>query len=157
MKTLLQTLVVLAGAMALTACAPSEDSAQSNVTQSVNEAKTAMTNASEDATDAIAEAWEDLRDYSFAQREEFDEKADAMLARLDAEISDAKAEVASAEAETARSDAWEKVQDSRVALGEKVEALGDATASTWESVKQQVFAAWDRTQAAYREAVAGES
>ena len=148
---------LLGSTLILSACAQSEDDTQTRAAEMMSEAGATVTAASEQATDAIAEAWEDLRDYSFAQREEFDEQAEAMLARLDAEISEAQAEVASAEAEDSRSEAWEMLKDSRTTLGEKVEAIGDATASTWESVKQQVFAAWDQAQAAYHEAVADET
>ena len=47
----------------------------------------------------------------------------------------------------------EELKNAQADYKEKLAALGSATASTWESAKNNVIAAWDRLEAAYRKAL----
>ncbi len=80
-----------------------------------------------------------------------------MTAKLDAEVSELQASYAADKASASRQAAMEELKNSRAELGEKLAALGSATADTWDSAKASVIAAWDRTEAAYKKAKADAS
>ena len=99
-----------------------------------------------DTKNAMSNAWDDVKSFSFDRRNEFTANAKA-LSELRADYSEAKASAS-------RKAAMSELKDSEADYKEKLDALGDATAATWDSAKQNVIAAWDRLQAAYRKALA---
>ena len=45
-----------------------------------------------------------------------------------------------------------ELKSSEADYKQKLHAMGNATAATWDSAKQNVIAAWDRVQASYLKA-----
>jgi len=144
-KILLLTLGL--SALAFTGCSKSDQA----------EAKSDIKDAYQDTKAAVSGAWSDFKDYSYEKRQDFSDRANALSAKFDAEVSEVKASHAGAKASASREAAWNKVRDARADFGMKMSALGNATADTWDSAKAEVNAAWDNLQAAYAEAKADAS
>jgi hypothetical protein len=103
---------------------------------------------------AVADTWNDVKDYSFDKSNDFKQRAKAMSSDFDAKLSKLKADYSDAQASESRKAAWAQLKSDRADYEAKLDALGDATAATWESAKNNVIAAWDRMQADYDKAVA---
>lgn len=99
--------------------------------------------------DAVADTWSSIKGYTFEKSDDFKDRARAMSSDLDAKIERLKADTADAKASASRSTAWEELKNARADLDDKLEALGDASADTWESAKANVIAAANRVEAAY--------
>ena len=121
------------------------------------EAKADIKDAYVDTKAAVVDAWSDLKDYTFDKRSDFTTRTQAMTAKLDADVSELQASYAADKASASRKAAMEELKNSRADLGEKLDALGNATADTWASAKASVISAWDRTEAAYKKAKADNS
>ena len=98
---------------------------------------------------AVSNGWSDLKDYTFEKSSDFKDRAAAMSSDLDAKLEKLKADTADAKASASRSAAWEEVKSSRADLSDKLDALGNASADTWDSAKANVIAAAKRVEAAY--------
>lgn len=105
-------------------------------------------------TTAVGDAWSDLKDYTYDKSAEFERRAEAVSSDFDAKIEKLKADYKGAQASAARQAAMERVTDARATLSEKLDALGDASAATWDSAKAEVIAATKKLEAAYDDAVA---
>ena len=103
---------------------------------------------------AVVDTWNDVKDYSFDKSNDFKQRAKAMSSDFDAKMSKLKANYSDAQASESRKAAWAKLKSDRADYEAKLDALGDATADTWESAKNNVVAAWDRMEADYNKAVA---
>ena len=108
--------------------------------------------AYEDSKDAVVDAWKDVKSYTFEKRDDFSASAKAQMADLEARASRLQANYSDAQASASRKAAMEELKNSQADYKEKVDALGTATADTWDSAKQNVVAAWDRLKAAYDKA-----
>ena len=97
----------------------------------------------------MSNGWSDLKDYTFEKSSDFKDRAAAMSSDLDAKLEKLKADTADAKASASRSAAWEEVKSSRADLSDKLDALGNASADTWDSAKANVIAAAKRVEAAY--------
>jgi hypothetical protein len=102
--------------------------------------------------DALSNAWDSVKGATFEKRDEFAASAKAMSAEMDAKVSKVKADYSDAQASASRKAAMEELKNSEADYKAKVSALGDATAATWESAKQNTIAAWDKLQASYYKA-----
>ena len=107
-----------------------------------------------DTKNAMSNAWDNVKSFSFDRRDEFTANAKALSARMEAQLSELRADYSEAKASASRKAAMTELKNSEADYKEKLDALGDATAATWDSAKQNVIAAWDRLQAAYRKALA---
>ena len=105
-----------------------------------------------DTTDALANGWDKVKTFSFAQRDRFAASAKALGSRMEAQASKLRAEFAEAKASASRKAAMDELKNAEADYQRKIDALGDASAATWASAKQNAIAAWDRLEAAYREA-----
>jgi hypothetical protein len=105
-----------------------------------------------DTKAAMSNAWDEVKSFSFDRRDEFTTNAKALTAKMDAQMSQLKADYSEAKASASRKAAMSELKSAEADYKEKLSALGNATASTWDSAKQNVIAAWDRMQAAYQEA-----
>lgn len=105
-----------------------------------------------DTKDAVTNAWDKVKSYSFDKRGDFTTKAKALSAKMEADASALRANYSDAKASASRRAAMAELKDSEKDYKEKVAALGNATADTWESAKQNAIASWDRLQAAYYKA-----
>ncbi len=102
--------------------------------------------------DAVTGAWDDLRNFTIEQRQEFSSNARALASKVDAEMSELRAEAAEGKASASRRAAMEELSNARADFDQKLAALQQASADTWESAKANVVAAAERLQAAWRKA-----
>ena len=70
-------------------------------------------------------------------------------------MSKLRAEYSDATASASRRAAMKELKDSEADYKEKLAAVGNATADTWASARDNVIASWDRLQASYAKARAG--
>src|SRR5882672_2574905 len=105
-----------------------------------------------DAKTAMSNAWDSVKSFSFEKRADFTANAKALTSRMDAQLSEMRANYSDAKASASRKAAMAELKSSEADYKEKVGALGNATAATWDSAKQNVISAWDRLQAAYYKA-----
>ena len=119
-----------------------------------NTASATAKEAYSDTKSAFANAWDNVKSYSFDKRSDFTDNAKALSAKMEAQLSALRADYSDAKASAARKAAMAELKSSEVDYKEKVDALGSATAATWDSAKQNTIAAWDRLQAAYYKAKA---
>lgn len=111
-----------------------------------------MQTAADNTKEAFSSAWDKAKSYTFGERDQFTANAKALQSKMDAQVSEVQANVADANASASRQAAWQELKDADANYKEKVSALGDATADTWDSAKENTIAAWDRLQAAYYKA-----
>lgn len=136
------SLTALIAAVAVVGCSK-QDRADANATAQ---------DAYNDSKAAMANAWDNVKSYSFDKRNDFEANAKALSSKMEAQLSEVRANYSEAKASASRKAAMEELKNSEADYKEKVAALGHATAATWDSAKQNVIAAWDRTQAAYQKA-----
>jgi len=146
MKTsLLRSLPLLAtalAALALTACSKS----------SRDEAADKTKEAYQDTKAAVSRGWNNVKDYSFDKKSDFSKWAEAQQKEFEADASKLKANYSEAEASASRKAAMNELKDSESNYKEKLSALGNASAETWDAARDNVAAAWDRLQASYAKA-----
>lgn len=129
-------------ALAFAGCSKKERSdASDTVKEAYQDSKTAMSNA-----------WNDVKSYSYEKRSDFNASAKAMTSKMDSEISALRANYSEAQASASRKAAMAELKDAEADYKSKLDALGSATADTWDSAKQNVIASWDKLQASYYKA-----
>ncbi|HTO04661.1 MAG TPA: hypothetical protein VL069_13205 [Opitutus sp.] len=101
---------------------------------------------------AMSNAWDSAKSFSFERRDEFTASAKSLSARMEAQLSELRADYSEAKASASRKAAMTELKNSEADYKEKLDALGNATAATWDSAKQNVIAAWDKLQASYQKA-----
>jgi len=112
--------------------------------------------AYQDTKSAVAKGWDNLKDYTFEKRDDFAAMMKARQAEFEAGVSKLRAEYSEANASASRKAAMAELKDSEANYKEKLAALGHASADTWTAARDDVAAAWDRLQASYAKARAGE-
>jgi hypothetical protein len=148
MKTLPVRLIPLASlalglaALTLTACSK----------QDTDQATSKVKEAYQDSKDAAVDAWNDVKSYTYDKHDDFSAEAKARLAKIEAQESDLRANYSDAQASASRKAAMAALKDSDDDYRAKVNALGTATADTWDSAKQNVVSSWDHLKAAYDKA-----
>lgn len=105
-----------------------------------------------DTKDAMANAWDSVKSHTWEKRDDFSAQAKTISARFDAQMSELRANYSEAKASASRKAAMAELKSSEADYKEKLSALGNATAATWDSGKQNVIASWDRLQASYYKA-----
>jgi hypothetical protein len=105
-----------------------------------------------DTKDAMSKGWDNVRSFSFEKRDGFRANGKAISSKWDAKMSELHASYSEAKASASREAAMAELKDSEAAYKEKLEALGTATADTWDSAKQNVISSWDQLQASYYKA-----
>ena len=105
-----------------------------------------------DTKNAIGNAWDSVKSHTWEKRDDFSANAKAIGSRFDAQMSELHANYSEAKASASRKAAMADLKSSEADYKEKVNALGSATAATWDSGKQNVIASWDRLQASYYKA-----
>lgn len=138
----LAALAATLGAAAVSGCSKQDrSSASANVKEAVSDSKAAISNA-----------WDDVKAYTYEKRGDFQSSAKALTSKMDSEISQLRANYSDAKASASRKAAMAELKDSEADYKSKLDALGDASAATWDSAKQNVISSWDRLQAAYYKA-----
>lgn len=105
-----------------------------------------------DTKDAFSNAWDSVKAHTWEKRDGFSANAKALSSKMDANLSELHANYSEAKASASRKAAMAELKSSDADYRQKVDALGQATADTWDSAKQNVIAAWDRLEASYRKA-----
>jgi hypothetical protein len=111
-----------------------------------------MEDAYQGAKAAVADSWTDVKSYTFAKRREFAAEADSLTAKMDAKVQELRDDYSEKKAGASRAAAMEELKKAQAEYKQKVADLGRATADGWDRAKQEVLAAWDRLQAAYKNA-----
>ena len=111
--------------------------------------------AYQDTKAAVVQGWDNLKDYTFEKRDDFTLKLKAQQAGFEADVSKLRAEYSDANASASRKAAMAELKNSEADYQEKLAAVGNATADTWTSARDNVAASWDRLQASYAKARAG--
>lgn len=112
----------------------------------------AATSAYEDTKAAMSRTWDSLRAHTWDKRDDFTAQAKAMSSKMDEQIRSLRTDYSEAKASASRKAAMDELKSSEADYHQKLDALGNATADTWESAKQNVILAWDKMQAAYYKA-----
>jgi hypothetical protein len=105
-----------------------------------------------DTKDALNDGWDNVRNFTYEKRNDFSTSAKAMSASMEAKMSELRANYSEATASASRRSAMEELRNSEADYKQKLDALGTATADTWDSAKQNVIASWDKLQASYHKA-----
>ena len=135
-------LVASLSALAFTGCSKTDRTeASDHVKDTYQDSKTAVSNA-----------WDNVKSYTFDKRDDFTANAKAVTAKMDAQVSELHANYSEANASASRKAAMAELKDSEADYKSKLDALGTATADTWDSAKQNVIASWDKLQASYYKA-----
>jgi hypothetical protein len=108
-----------------------------------------------DTAAAVSKGWDNLKSYSFDKRSEFSKEIAAQQADFDAGVSKLRAEYSETQASASRKAAMSELKDAEANYKEKLAALGNATSDTWDAARDNVILAWDKLQAAYKNARAG--
>ena len=158
MKTSLTTTLLTLGlvGLALTGCSERKrDDLAEKTKDAYQDTKVAVKEIARDAKDAVVAGWGDLKAYTFEKRSDFTLSLKARQADLEAGISKLRAEYSEATASASRKAAMNELKDSEANYKEKLAAVGNATADTWAAARDDAAAAWDRLQASYAKARAG--
>jgi len=135
----------LAAALAALAFAGCSKSDRADATSSVKSAYT-------DSKDAVVDAWNDVKSYTFDKRDDFNARATAQMDKMKARTSELRANYSEAQASASRKAALEELKNSEADYKDKIDALGNATADTWDSAKENAVSAWDRLKSSYDKA-----
>jgi hypothetical protein len=138
----LATIVLSCAALVLAACSKQERHNAADKTR----------DAMHDAQNAMSNAWGDVKTYTYEKRDDFTRSAKAMSAQMDAKLSEVRANYSEEKASASRRAAMDELKNAEADYRQKLSALGDASADTWEAAKNNVILAWDKLQAAYRRA-----
>ena len=106
-----------------------------------------------DSIAALSRGWDKFKSATFDKRGDVEAHAKALAAEMEAQASKLRANFSEAKASASRKAAMEELKNAEADYKQKLAALGSATASTWESAKDNVIAAWHRLEAAYRKAL----
>ena len=117
-----------------------------------NEAGEKVKDAYQDTKTAVSNGWDNVKSYTFEKRNDFTASAKAMTSKMDSQLSELRANYSEANASASRKAAMAELKDSEADYKAKLDALGTATADTWDAAKQNVIASWDKLQAAYYKA-----
>ena len=108
--------------------------------------------AYQDSKAAVAKGWDNVKDFTFEKRNDFHAQLKAKQADFEAGVSKLRADYSEAQASASRKAAMQELKDSEASYKEKLAAVGNATAATWDAARDDVAAAWDRMQASYAKA-----
>lgn len=151
---LLATVPALAIAAALIAGCNRHDRDQiaDNTADAYHDTKSAVKDSYNNAKSSMKDTWNNIRDYSYEKRDDLEDALKSEKRSFDARVSQLRADYSESKASASRREAMNELKDSEANFQEKMSALGNATADTWDAAKQNVIAAWDRLQAAYAKA-----
>ncbi len=111
---------------------------------------------SEDLAKETKEAFEAFKAYMIDQQNDAVAHGKALLKKPDAEIDklEAGADEASGDAKVAYEEEIENLKEKRAEAAKKLDALGDASADSWDDAKEGFTEAYKALYDAYEEAVA---
>ena len=109
-----------------------------------------------DVEKRVDQAYDTMKDYSYAKKQEFLQWADARTAALDRQIATLRKDVANADAQAGMGLKKEmhELEQQRKVLGTKTEELRRSSAQAWSDVKWGFAAAVDSLEQSYAKASA---
>lgn len=116
------------------------------------DATATLKEAARDTKEAVADAWGEVKNFTYEKRDDFNARAKSLAAQAEVQVSELRANYSEAQASASRKAAMEELKDSEADYKAKLDALGHATADTWDAAKNNVILAWDKLQASYRKA-----
>jgi hypothetical protein len=116
------------------------------------DASATVKEAARDTRDAAADAWGEVKSFTYEKRDDFNNRAKALSAQWDVQVSELRANYSEAQATASRRAAMDELKNSEADYKEKLSALGTASGDTWDAAKNNVVLAWDKLQASYRKA-----
>jgi hypothetical protein len=150
--------VLLAGGLLLLAASGCSKDERAQATAKTNDVlATTGDKAKElysDSKAAMSKAWDSVKSYGYEKRAEFAATSKVVAAEMEAQAAKVRAEYSDAKASASRKAAMAELKSSEADYKQKLDALGSATADTWESAKNNVIASWNRFEAALRKASA---
>jgi len=126
--------------------------AKATVKEAAHDTKVAVQDAAQATKAAITDAWADVKGFSFDKRDGFNAKSKELSARMDAQVRELRTNYSEAKASASRRAAMEELKSSEADYKAKLDAMGTATADTWDAAKQNVILAWDKLEVSYRKA-----
>lgn len=106
-----------------------------------------------ESKEALSRGWDKVKSATFDKRGDVEAHGKALAAEMEAQASKLRAKNSDAKASASRKAALEELKSAEADYKQKLAALGHASADTWESAKNNLIAAWDRLEAAYRKAL----
>jgi hypothetical protein len=106
-----------------------------------------------DSKAAITRGWDKLKTATFDKRGDVEAQAKALASEMEAQAAKLRANYSEAKASASRKAAMEEFKNAEADYKQKLSALGNASADTWDSAKNNTIAAWERLEAAYRKAL----
>jgi hypothetical protein len=106
-----------------------------------------------DSKAALSRGWDKVKAATYDKRGDVEAHGKALAAEIEAQASKLRASYSDSKASASRKAAMEELKNAQADYKQKLAALGTASADTWESAKNNVIAAWDRLEAAYRKAL----
>jgi len=117
-----------------------------------DQASASVKEAASDTRDAMSEAWGDVKSYTYEKRDDFSKHAKSLASQAEVQMSEIRANYSEAQASASRRAAMDELKNSEADYKAKLDALGHASADTWDAAKNNVLLAWDKLQASYRKA-----
>ena len=105
-----------------------------------------------DSKAAMGKAWDSVKSHTFEKRGDFTATAKSLSSQMDAQVSKLNAQYSDAKASASRKAAMAELKSADADYKAKLAALGNASAATWDSAKNNTIAAWDRLEASYYKA-----
>ena len=142
------TAALLAGAIALSVSGP--------VLAQTSSPPPPASPTTKDVKDKTAEAWETLKGYTHARKNEAVAYGKKLISQTDAEIKQlqAKASKASGDARAEYNKQVKALKAKQTEASKQLKAMGKATAASWDSAKQGFHEAYQDLQHAYERAAA---
>jgi len=93
-----------------------------------------------------------MSDYTFAERSELFARVELVSGQFESALAELRGSSPKPESVDARAAALSAIDDARLVLTQKRDALGYATAETWQSAKSEFLTAWQSVLASYLKA-----
>jgi hypothetical protein len=111
-----------------------------------------LTQTAKDVQQKTADAWEAFKDYTHAKKDDAVTYGKHLMRETDAKITQLEGK-ASGDAKVAYEQEIKTLKAKRAAAGKKLDAMGEASASSWDAMKQGFADAYQDLHQSYEKAV----
>jgi len=114
-----------------------------------------LAQTAKDVQQKAADTWEAFKDYTHAKKDDAVTHGKQLMRETDAKITqlEGKAAQASGDARVAYEQEIKALKVKRDAMGKKLEAMGEASVSSWDAIKQGFADAYQDLHQSYEKAV----
>lgn len=130
---------ILGAALLLCGCTKNRDMSGTS-TASTTPPASAASSATAMNNDSLNTTWQQIKDYSFDQRDQFKAKLNTIADQINSEAANAKGQ------------AGTQLADARDNLRSAISQVDQATSDTWQATKDQIAQAVQKAESAYRNA-----